>query len=99
MVSSPLQRAYDTAKAAADALGLPVPVDDDLTETDFGEWEGLTFPEAAERHPDVHGRWLRDTSLARPAGRASTRSASGCNGSGTGSSPSHGRTRCWWSPT
>lgn len=70
VVSSPLQRAYDTAKAAADALGLSVVVDDDLIETDFGEWEGLTFAEAAERHPDVHGRWLRDTGLNPPGGES-----------------------------
>ncbi len=70
VVSSPLSRAYDTAKAAADALGLSVDVDDDLIETDFGEWEGLTFLEAAERHPDVHGRWLRDTSLKPPGGES-----------------------------
>ncbi len=70
VVSSPLQRAHDTAKAAADALGLTVRVDEDLTETDFGEWEGLTFSEAAERHPDLHGRWLRDTGLAAPGGES-----------------------------
>ncbi|MEI7913867.1 MAG: bifunctional RNase H/acid phosphatase [Mycobacteriaceae bacterium] len=70
VVSSPLQRAYDTAAAAADALGLPVRVDDDLIETDFGEWEGLTFAEAAERHPDLHGRWLRDTALRPPGGES-----------------------------
>lgn len=70
VVSSPLQRAYDTATAAADALGLAVTVDDDLTETDFGQWEGLTFAEAAELHPDVHGRWLRDTSLPAPGGES-----------------------------
>lgn len=70
VISSPLQRAYDTAAAAADALGLAVQVNDDLTETDFGEWEGLTFPEAAERHPELHGRWLRDTSLPAPGGES-----------------------------
>ena len=70
VVSSPLHRAYDTAKAAADALGLDVTVDDDLTETDFGQWEGLTFAQAAELHPDVHGRWLRDTSLPAPGGES-----------------------------
>ena len=68
--SSPLQRAQDTARAAADALGLPVEIDDDLIETDFGEWEGLTFTEAATRHPEVHGRWLRDTSLQPPGGES-----------------------------
>ena len=70
VVTSPLQRAYATAEAAAGALGLPVRVDDDLIETDFGEWEGLTFPEAAERHPDLHGRWLRDTGLPAPGGES-----------------------------
>jgi broad specificity phosphatase PhoE/ribonuclease HI len=70
VVSSPLKRAHDTAKAAADALGLTVEIDDDLIETDFGEWEGLTFPEASKLHPEVHGRWLRDTSLPPPGGES-----------------------------
>jgi broad specificity phosphatase PhoE/ribonuclease HI len=68
VVSSPLQRAYDTAWAAAKALGLDVTVDDDLIETDFGDWEGLTFGEAAQRDPGLHGQWLRDTSVAPPGG-------------------------------
>ena len=70
MVSSPLQRAYDTATAAAAALGLDVSVDDDLIETDFGEWEGLTFGEAAQRDPLLHLRWLSDTSVAPPGGES-----------------------------
>jgi broad specificity phosphatase PhoE/ribonuclease HI len=70
VISSPLQRALDTAKAAADALGLAVTVDDDLIETDFGAWEGLTFREAAERDPELHGRWLGDTSVAPPDGES-----------------------------
>jgi ribonuclease H / adenosylcobalamin/alpha-ribazole phosphatase len=70
VVSSPLQRAYDTAAAAAKALGLDVTVDGDLIETDFGVWEGLTFAEAAERDPELHRRWLRDTSTAPPDGES-----------------------------
>ena len=70
VISSPLHRAHATATVAADALGLSVVIDENLTETDFGEWEGLTFPEAAKSHPDVHGRWLRDTSLAAPGGES-----------------------------
>jgi broad specificity phosphatase PhoE/ribonuclease HI len=70
VVTSPLQRAYDTAAAAAKVLGLDVTVDDDLIETDFGVWEGLTFTEAAERDPDLHRRWLRDTSTAPPQGES-----------------------------
>lgn len=70
VLSSPLQRAFDTAAAAADALGLPVAVDEDLVETDFGQWEGLTFAEAAQRHPDLHGRWLGDTGVHPPDGES-----------------------------
>ena len=70
VISFPLHRAHATATAAADALGLSVVIDENLTETDFGEWEGLTFPEAAKSHPDVHGRWLRDTGLAAPGGES-----------------------------
>ncbi|OBA63637.1 bifunctional RNase H/acid phosphatase [Mycobacterium sp. 1100029.7] len=68
--SSPLQRAHATATAAAQALGLDVTVDDDLIETDFGSWEGLTFTEAAERDPELHTRWLRDTSTRPPGGES-----------------------------
>jgi probable phosphoglycerate mutase len=68
--SSPLQRAYDTAAAAGKALGLNVTVDDDLIETDFGAWEGLTFAEAAERDSDLHRRWLRETTVAPPGGES-----------------------------
>jgi ribonuclease H / adenosylcobalamin/alpha-ribazole phosphatase len=70
VISSPLQRAYDTAVTAAKALGLDVTVDDDLVETDFGAWEGLTFAEAADRDPELHRRWLRDTSVLPPNGES-----------------------------
>jgi broad specificity phosphatase PhoE len=70
VVASPLQRCYDTATVAAKALGLDLTVDDDLIETDFGAWEGLTFAEAAERDPELHRRWLRDTSTEPPGGES-----------------------------
>ncbi|MGA9677641.1 MAG: bifunctional RNase H/acid phosphatase [Mycobacterium sp.] len=70
VISSPLQRAHDTAAAAAQGLGVDVTVDDDLIETDFGTWEGLTFTEAAQRDPELHRRWLRDTSIEPPGGES-----------------------------
>lgn len=70
VLSSPLQRCYDTATTVGKALGLDVSVDDDLIETDFGAWEGLTFAEAADRDPELHRRWLRDTSTAPPGGES-----------------------------
>jgi broad specificity phosphatase PhoE/ribonuclease HI len=70
IVCSPLGRAHETATAAAKELGLDVVIDDDLIETDFGAWEGLTFSEAAQQDPELHGRWLRDTSVTPPGGES-----------------------------
>lgn len=70
IVTSPLGRARETAEAAGAALGIEVRVVEGLTETDFGEWEGLTFREAAERDPDLHARWLGDPSLPAPGGES-----------------------------
>jgi broad specificity phosphatase PhoE/ribonuclease HI len=70
VVSSPLRRARQTAEPVADALGVPLTVHDGLIETDFGAWEGLTFAEARDRDPDLHTRWLTDTSLAPPGGES-----------------------------
>ncbi|MBB0969346.1 histidine phosphatase family protein [Dietzia aerolata] len=70
VVSSPLGRCLATAERVAEAAGVPLVVDEDLIETDFGEWEGLTFREAAERDPDVHSQWLGDTTVTPPGGES-----------------------------
>lgn len=70
IVSSPLARARDTAEAVAARVGVSVRVLDDLTETDFGSWEGLTFAEVSARDGDAHRRWMGDTSIAPPDGES-----------------------------
>ncbi|MGW2210454.1 bifunctional RNase H/acid phosphatase [Streptomyces sp. NPDC001781] len=67
VVASPLARTRETAGIVAARLGLDVRVDDGLRETDFGAWEGLTFGEVRERHPDDLTAWLGDPE-ARPTG-------------------------------
>jgi probable phosphoglycerate mutase len=67
IVSSPLARCRQTAAAAAERLGLDVAVEDDLRETDFGAWEGLTFREVRERYPDDLDAWLASP-FATPTG-------------------------------
>jgi len=69
-LSSPLRRARQTAEPVAAALGVPVAPHEALLETDFGEWDGLTFAEARERHPDLHGRWLGDDTVPAPGGES-----------------------------
>ena len=70
VVSSPLTRATETAAAVAELLGRDVVDVPGLTELDFGDWEGLTFDEAARRDPEVHEQWLTDASVACPGGES-----------------------------
>lgn len=60
IISSDLERAADTAAAYAAALGgATVQTDARLRERSFGEWEGLTAAELAERWPEEYAAWRR----------------------------------------
>ncbi len=70
LYSSPLKRALDTATVIGRALGcLPVVIDD-LREVDFGDMDGLTIAEMAERDPGLYARWLdkADSEFTWPGG-------------------------------
>ncbi|MFC7729269.1 bifunctional RNase H/acid phosphatase [Actinomadura keratinilytica] len=75
IVTSPLSRCRDTAAAVAAATGAPVRVEEGLRETDFGDWEGLTFAEVGERWPGELKAWLADPSAAPPNGESFTATA------------------------
>ncbi|MEU3334851.1 bifunctional RNase H/acid phosphatase [Streptomyces sp. NPDC002144] len=68
IVASPLARTRETAGIVARHLGLEVSVEDEIRETDFGAWEGLTFAEVRERYPDDLTRWLSDPTVEPPGG-------------------------------
>jgi probable phosphoglycerate mutase len=70
IVSSPLKRAAATAAIVADELGLATATDDDLRETDFGEWEGLTIAEIQHQWPEAVVAWQRDPGQAPPGGES-----------------------------
>jgi ribonuclease H / adenosylcobalamin/alpha-ribazole phosphatase len=79
VVTSPLERCVHTAEMIAGGLrgaqdvasrGVPIVVDDDLIECDFGEWEGLTFGDVRARWPDGVASWLASTAVAPPGGEA-----------------------------
>ncbi|MDF5755279.1 histidine phosphatase family protein [Spongiactinospora sp. TRM90649] len=57
IVSSDLQRAFDTAAALGRLTGIDPIADKDLRERGGGEWEGLTRQEIAERWPDEYSSW------------------------------------------
>jgi probable phosphoglycerate mutase len=62
VVSSPVQRAAETAAPVAERLGLPVTLDPAFEEVDFGRWTGLGF-DALDADPAWHD-WNRLRSLA-----------------------------------
>ena len=70
ILTSPLRRAQQTTAEVAAATGAEVVADDDLRETDFGAWEGLTFAEAQQRWPDEVTAWLGDPEVAPPGGES-----------------------------
>ncbi|MBX6357009.1 MAG: histidine phosphatase family protein [Micromonosporaceae bacterium] len=57
IVSSDLRRAADTAAALAALTDLPVRLDPRLRERHFGQWQGLTIAEIAQRYPAEYARW------------------------------------------
>jgi len=66
VVSSPLERARETAEIIAERLGLELRISDDLDEIDFGEWTGRSFDALA---PDPRWqRWNRERSAATAPG-------------------------------
>ncbi|MDW8122848.1 MAG: histidine phosphatase family protein [Armatimonadota bacterium] len=60
LYTSPLKRAVETATAIASVHSLNVTVIESLREIDYGEWEGMTLQEAAERFPDLETKRRTD---------------------------------------
>lgn len=56
IICSDLRRCTDTAAPLAALAGVPVRLDTRLRERYYGEWEGLTLPEIAQRWPESHQR-------------------------------------------
>jgi broad specificity phosphatase PhoE len=67
VVSSPLQRARNTAAAIAAVVGCDVEVDDRLLELDYGEWDGRPL---AEIRPERWAAWVADPNFAPPGGES-----------------------------
>lgn len=57
VLSSPLSRAYDTAKCVTDQ---DVELDDELKEMNFGIFEGLTYLEIQDKYPDEFKVWQQE---------------------------------------
>jgi broad specificity phosphatase PhoE len=64
VVRSPLGRTRETAELVAP--GVPHVVMEELTEIDYGAWEGLTPEEARARDPKLYDDWLADPATVAP---------------------------------
>ena len=60
VITSPLVRALDTARAIADATGAPRRVDERLIEVDYGPFEGLDREGARARFGAAFSAWRAD---------------------------------------
>jgi len=70
VVCSPLPRCRRTADIIAARIGLVAVEEPGFAETDFGEWDGLTFAEVRERWPDRLEAWLADSTVAPLGGES-----------------------------
>jgi probable phosphoglycerate mutase len=71
IVSSPLKRAYETAKAISRFHGAMIEADRDLQEINHGDFENLTIQELKAKHISVLRQWQRDpASVVMPNGES-----------------------------
>jgi len=71
IVSSPLKRAYETAKAISRFHGAMIEADRDLQEMNHGDFENLTIQELKEKHITVLRQWENDpASVVMPNGES-----------------------------
>jgi broad specificity phosphatase PhoE len=55
--TSDLRRARETAAIVAERLGIEAVARPELREIDVGDWQGLTWEEIDQRHPEGRRRW------------------------------------------
>jgi ribonuclease H / adenosylcobalamin/alpha-ribazole phosphatase len=70
VVSSPVRRTLETAEIVADMLEQNVEVEHGFAEMEFGAWDGKTFLEVAEQHPEDLDAWLGSLDVAPGGGES-----------------------------
>jgi len=75
IISSPLKRAYETAKTYADHLGIPLHINPGLKEIDHGSWNGNKIQELLQ--DSDFRKWFEEdpTSIPIPDGTETIQSA------------------------
>jgi len=63
--SSPLKRAVKTAQIIASGHNTNIIIAPELTDLDYGEWQGLSHEEVREKYEKLYGKWLESPHLVR----------------------------------
>ncbi|MGY2702964.1 bifunctional RNase H/acid phosphatase [Nocardioides sp. HB32] len=69
-VSSPVRRTLESAEILGAVLGHEVEVEPGFAEMEFGTWDGMTFAEVGERHPEDLEAWLGSLDVAPGGGES-----------------------------
>ncbi len=72
---SPLQRALQTAEAVARRQQVTAQPVEDLTDLDFGQWEGVSVQEVKTKYAETYRLWLERPDLAQVPGGESLQQA------------------------
>jgi broad specificity phosphatase PhoE len=72
---SPIQRALQTAEAVARCQQLAAQPVEDLTDLDFGKWEGVSFQEVKTQYREIYQLWCERPALAQIPGGESLQEA------------------------
>ncbi|MCW2772641.1 MAG: Phosphoglycerate mutase [Nocardioides sp.] len=70
VISSPVRRTLESAEILAESLGRTVEVEPGFAEMEFGVWDGMTFAEVGEKHPDELKAWLGSLDAAPEGGES-----------------------------
>ena len=70
LVSSPVLRTRQTAEILAEFFDLEIEEEHGIAEMEFGTWDGMSFTEVHEKHPDEISSWLGDLESAPHGGES-----------------------------
>jgi probable phosphoglycerate mutase len=70
IVASPVRRTRESAEILGAVLGREVHVEPGFAEMEFGAWDGMTFAEVGERHPEELEAWLGSLDVAPGGGES-----------------------------
>lgn len=69
IIASPLMRAQHTAAAVSELLGIPIEIDPDIAELNFGRYEGWSWADLMEKEPEFSSQFSNfDLDLQWPGG-------------------------------